>query len=337
MFRGAGGRRGQASTEYLMMAAIVLIVALLSWYALGGFPVLITSVGQRESQGYWFRDATVGLQQPIFMSGASGSIGVLNRKDFDIVLLNISDENNNLITLNASMNIIIPLGQVRHVPTHSTGRPCWNRRDGDVFEFAPQIFYYEPSNSSQAYQYSGAKKLAGTCGAYNVTPGVEAPSVSLSSPTNNYYQPQGSINFQFVPTDDQGFSLAELWTNYSGGSWAVAQANTSVVSNASTNTIAFSMQAPGTYRWNVRVCDDAVEQRCSVAPADYVVTVIQSPGFFAGSSPNYKLWSPVFDSGGGNSSSASYKLAFSSAVCEAAADAVTSTSYKLYAGPAYSR
>ncbi len=111
------------------------------------------------------------------------------------------------------------------------------------------------------------------------------PTVSLSSPADGSTQPQGSISFQFVPTDDHGFRNASLWTNYTG-TWALTQANTSAVTNATTNTIVFSLMTPGRYAWNVRACDNATIPQCAFATSNRSVRIVDTtpPAFFSNAS-----------------------------------------------------
>ena len=53
---------GQAATEYIIMFAVVVIIALIVAGILGGFPTLYGGVGERESSAYW-TTATVAISK----------------------------------------------------------------------------------------------------------------------------------------------------------------------------------------------------------------------------------------------------------------------------------
>lgn len=46
-------RRAQSTVEYLVVVAIVVVIALFAAGVMGGFPVLSSGVSERESASYW--------------------------------------------------------------------------------------------------------------------------------------------------------------------------------------------------------------------------------------------------------------------------------------------
>lgn len=88
--------RGQGTTEYLIILAIVIVIALVVVGVLGGFPSLGQGVSQGQSKAYW------GSTQPLaFVDWAIGSsTGTLVVKNLSAGTVTLTDINWNGSSVN---------------------------------------------------------------------------------------------------------------------------------------------------------------------------------------------------------------------------------------------
>jgi hypothetical protein len=116
----------------------------------------------------------------------------------------------------------------------------------------------------------------GTHYAVNVTGsgGMETPdllpNVTFNAPEDGNTSTSLTVQFNFTPVDDGGFSNCSLWLN-STGSWAYNASNQSAISNNSVNTITLTFADNGTYTWNIQCCDNA--SQCTFAAANRTLIV----------------------------------------------------------------
>ncbi len=155
-------KRGQASTEIIILFAIVLVIALATLPSVLGESLVGQKVTAQESEDYWYR-ADLGLSAPYFGDGASGKITLWNNKRFAITFVNISDEAGNLVSGSANENRAVQAGQQYSVTTHSSGRPCDGKESGAEYELKPAIFYKDASSPARTYVFRGSKPLSGNC------------------------------------------------------------------------------------------------------------------------------------------------------------------------------
>jgi len=81
-------RKGQAAVEYLIILAVVIIIALVVVGVLGGFPSLTRGVNEKESALYW-QGSEIAIQKFYFTSNTAANMSNLvlrNNKNFDIRL-----------------------------------------------------------------------------------------------------------------------------------------------------------------------------------------------------------------------------------------------------------
>ena len=81
-------RRGQASTEYLVILAVVIIIALVVVAVLGGFIDVGTSASQQSSKAYW-RTADMGILDWT-QSGNDFKAVIRNNQDYRINVNNVT-------------------------------------------------------------------------------------------------------------------------------------------------------------------------------------------------------------------------------------------------------
>ncbi|MEW5954917.1 MAG: right-handed parallel beta-helix repeat-containing protein [Candidatus Micrarchaeota archaeon] len=109
----------------------------------------------------------------------------------------------------------------------------------------------------------GGANCHSSCGPSNY------PQVTLNEPINSFVY-LGTVGFNFTPTDDHGFSKAELYAGIPAG-FASAEPRVSLapvsdlplvnsttsVANGTVNTLEYTLTVPSQYyQWFVQVCDD---------------------------------------------------------------------------------
>lgn len=82
------GIKGQASTEYLVILAVVIIIALVVVAVLGGFIDIGTGASQQSSKAYW-RTADVGIVD-WSQTNTTFTAVVRNNQDYRISIKNIT-------------------------------------------------------------------------------------------------------------------------------------------------------------------------------------------------------------------------------------------------------
>ncbi|MFA6907406.1 MAG: hypothetical protein WC263_01105 [Candidatus Micrarchaeia archaeon] len=154
-----GTRRGQGATEYLVLLAVVLIVALVSVALLGFFPGMASDARMTQSQSYWRGQARPFSIQEAVVAGSIGNFSIQNMESngpYTITAIYIG--NNTVITTNSSMSF--SAGETKIVvATEGLPTVC---TPGSIYDYSVNITYTTPSGISGARQY-GTKNLIGRC------------------------------------------------------------------------------------------------------------------------------------------------------------------------------
>jgi hypothetical protein len=146
--------KAQATTEYLIMFAVAIIIALIAVGVLGGFPDLSGGVGARDSAAYW-NVATIGITKYIIStSSENSSIAFRNNNNFPIYL--------NSVTV---ANQTRPIGQALS-PGQSIqvdgGSSISCPLPGAKYYYMVMINYTDVSTGN-SYVFYGEKPLVGVC------------------------------------------------------------------------------------------------------------------------------------------------------------------------------
>lgn len=156
-------RKAQTATEYLIILAVVIIIALIVVGVMGGIPGIGTGAGSRASAAYW-RTADLAIT----------SYSVDSDVDANNLLVNVR---NNLVTTITITQIDFTSvgatdsyltdetytpGQTRAVPLVLTNTdPC--AAEGDSFSL-DITFSYTDQATGESYTFSGeGNKLQGKC------------------------------------------------------------------------------------------------------------------------------------------------------------------------------
>ena len=86
----AFNEQGQGTTEYLIVLAIVIVIALVVVGVLGGFPKLGAGIGESQSKAYWGAIHPLGFVDWSIPSSGNGSIIVQNNSIFSVTLVDIN-------------------------------------------------------------------------------------------------------------------------------------------------------------------------------------------------------------------------------------------------------
>jgi len=155
-------RFGQAAVEYLIILAVVIIIALVVVGVLGGFPTLATGVTEKDSLAYW-QTADIGIEKPLLRSYGAGSLTIRNNKPFSVTFVNMTYANATNV-MNATSKTLSP-GQTSTVVAQNGtyNNACGLAAVQDSYAVEITIFYSDASDSTRVYKFVGAKNLVGKC------------------------------------------------------------------------------------------------------------------------------------------------------------------------------
>ncbi|MSR86544.1 class III signal peptide-containing protein [Candidatus Woesearchaeota archaeon] len=149
-------KRGQGATEYLIILAVVVIIALILAGVLGGIPGIGKSSSKQASEAYW--GTTDVAITNYYLSAATDVLTVTLRDNLDtsIRVQNISVAG----TVNGSSTFTLSPGGTQ---TTSVAKAC--TATGDTFEFTPVIIQYSDLSTGANYTFTGTVALSGVCAA----------------------------------------------------------------------------------------------------------------------------------------------------------------------------
>jgi len=153
--------KGQAATEYLIILAVVVIIALIVIGVMGGFPGMTKGISERDSAAYW-AGADVGLiRYNIVKSGSSAASTLVfrNNKNFQVRVDNISFDGTNLTGFTTQY---ISPGASTSVNSTAANLNCGSANAGQSFTKNVVIYYTDPQYGN-AYTFTGEKPMVGTC------------------------------------------------------------------------------------------------------------------------------------------------------------------------------
>ncbi|MBI4158876.1 class III signal peptide-containing protein [Candidatus Woesearchaeota archaeon] len=145
-------KKGQTSTEYLIILGVVIVVALIVVAALGGIPGIGTSGAGKTSKLFW-ASAPVGFESYAISASGTDTLVVKNNQDFSVTLNSVNVNSVNV----ANNNVINPGSSV--TLTGNIGA-C---TAGQNYEYPVSIGYTDQSTGAN-FTYTGSgNNLVGTC------------------------------------------------------------------------------------------------------------------------------------------------------------------------------
>jgi len=154
-------KRAQAATEYLIILAVVVIIALIVIGVMGGFPGMTRGISERDSAAYW-TGADVGITRySIVASGsaASSTLVFRNNKNFQVTVKNMSIDGTNVTGFT---NMTISPGSTASLNITAANLNCGSATVGNGYSKNVIIYYVDPQYGN-SYTFSGEKPLVGTC------------------------------------------------------------------------------------------------------------------------------------------------------------------------------
>jgi hypothetical protein len=157
-------RRGQAAIEYLIILAVVVIIALIVIGVIGGFPGMTRGISERDSAAYW-AGADVGITRYSLSSTPGLLIDVViirNNRLFSINVTSISLDGGTTNMLNSTTQtagILLAPGSAAQVFLNIAASPCTATQSYSK----NVVISYKDSTYGTAYNFTGEKPLVGTC------------------------------------------------------------------------------------------------------------------------------------------------------------------------------
>ena len=145
--------RGQAATEYLIILAVVVIIALIVVGVLGAFPALSSGITKQQSEAYWI-NAEVGMLSNYRVTGTTADMTLKNNKGFSIEVTGVTFDGQGTL----GSPVILSPGSQADVSV--TGIPTCTA--GQEFSYTVAITY-EDSKSGRVFVFTGTTQLVGTC------------------------------------------------------------------------------------------------------------------------------------------------------------------------------
>lgn len=146
--------KGQGATEYLVILAVVLIVALVVIGLLGWFPGVAGSAREQQSATYW-QGASPFSITAFKMNGTTATLAVANRLSTKLTLTNVSFDGTDLAVGSTTFK-----GGEEKTVTGTLGASCGSA--GTPFEYTTVVLTYT-QGSITGIKQTGDKPLIGKC------------------------------------------------------------------------------------------------------------------------------------------------------------------------------
>ena len=150
-------KKAQTATEYMIILAVIIIIALIVVGVMGGIPGLGGNTRSRAQSSYW-QSADVGVVA--FTSGTTNRINLRNNMRDAIRINEFALDGNNVTGLGGSGTILAPGEQKQY--TLTAGVPnCLAA--GDSFTYTVEINYTNAATNGN-YTFDGdGNQLEGKC------------------------------------------------------------------------------------------------------------------------------------------------------------------------------
>jgi len=148
-------KKGQGATEYLIILAIVIIIALIVVGAMGGIPGIGTGAKSRASKSFW-QTSDVAIPNYAVTASNDAFIADVRNNLRNTIVLGTMTVNGQTMTCSQSS---LAAGQ----ETNCTAASVTSCDAGDSYSFAVSLGYSDNSTGA-AYTYTGeGHKLDGKC------------------------------------------------------------------------------------------------------------------------------------------------------------------------------
>ena len=149
-------KKGQSSTEYLIILAVVIIIALIVVGVLGGIPGVGKSAGSRSSAAYWSSTDVAITDYAADAGGDSNTLKIRNNLRNEITVTNVAFGSTNIVTTDQT----VVSGETKNM-TVDSHIDCGDAGDGFSYDVT---LTYTDSGTGASYAFTGdGNKLEGTC------------------------------------------------------------------------------------------------------------------------------------------------------------------------------
>jgi hypothetical protein len=146
------GKRAQGATEYLIILAVVIVIALIVIGVLGGIPGIGDPSGQQAAEAYW-STADVGVQD-YYASATSDRLVMTAKNNQDDIIKIIS------IVAGGVTNDSVETLSPGATAEYSVAQTCTSQ--GDAYDFETTVTYQDVATLAN-YSFTGTVNLVGEC------------------------------------------------------------------------------------------------------------------------------------------------------------------------------
>ena len=146
--------RGQGATEYIVMFAVVVIIAIIVAGVLGGFPALHSGTGDRESAAYWATAPVAITRSHVSTDPSRTVLSFRNNNNYPIFVDRATFAGIELVigrTLSPGMDVDVSGGSVLACPV-AGARYYYN-----------VTIYYDDVETGSSLTLHGERQLIGLC------------------------------------------------------------------------------------------------------------------------------------------------------------------------------
>jgi hypothetical protein len=156
-------KRAQASTEYLIILAVVVIVALAVVGVLGGFPTVSKGISEKDSATYW-QSSDIAIVR--YYANSTGTYAILrNNKNFAISITSSTGLGDDIPGTGLTLSPGESTTTFRMLVNNTTsGAYCASAGSGTFSVGVSSLgFGYKDPTYGTIYNFSGIKPLIGGC------------------------------------------------------------------------------------------------------------------------------------------------------------------------------
>ncbi len=148
--------KGQGTTEYLIILAVIIVIALVVVGVMGWFPGLATGITESQSRAYWKSSAPIAITDwQVTSTATEATFSLQNLTTDKIQVTEITVDN----TAMGIMDANLAAGDTNGAVTGSTGIAC---SSGSSYQYDVSIAY-NVVGGIQGKTQTGQKPLIGTC------------------------------------------------------------------------------------------------------------------------------------------------------------------------------
>ena len=158
--------KGQGATEYLVLLAVVLIVAMVAIALLGFFPGMSYDAKKSEADSYWQSARPFQIKQHAQPAGGALTLVVSNVNSDQLKLTNVSVSGGGASAVNSTPGgagaLYLSGGQTANVLVFGVASAC--NASGNVYEYSINVTYDGTGdNPITGQKQYGAKTIIGKC------------------------------------------------------------------------------------------------------------------------------------------------------------------------------